>query len=226
MVSTTDNDTELRDLLWRKRLDNDLPLGKDAKAPRSRPEKGNYRSGFLHQPMPKGSWHLNMQEKGGGAGSAVRRPDATVKQGSNTPTKRASETPGYGSNKRLCGPEREPHRLSPVVRKPDNVGSSQISSPSTGEAFSHAPSEQLSANFTKLLEEQQKQNAKQSIRIAELEEAVRAKDAALEQAAEMIGRPNESLNWAQRFEEQAHFLEERITEFGKKVAACNAELEV
>ena len=95
-----------------------------------------------------------------------------------------------------------------------------------GGGFLHAPSEQLSANFTKLLEEQQKQNAKQSIRIAELEEAVRAKDAALEQRAETLRQSNEALSWTQRFEQQAHLLGERITELGKKVAARDAELEV
>lgn len=226
MVSTTDNDTELKDLLWRKGLTNDLPLGKDAKAPRSKPEKSNHRSGFPRQPMPKGFWHWSAQENGSRTGSALRRPDVIVKQESNPSTKRASEAPGFASNKRLCGPEREPHRLSPIARKPENVGSSRMSSPSMGGGFLHAPSEQLSANFTKLLEEQQKQNAKQSIRIAELEEAVRAKDAALEQRAETLRQSNEALSWTQRFEQQAHLLGERITELGKKVAARDAELEV
>lgn len=136
--------------------------------------------------------------------------------------KRRAETQGPESEKRHCRSD----RLSPAEQEAAAAQNDRLSGDSNGLTGSA----ELSANFTKLLEKQQQLNAKQSIRIAQLEDMVRVRDTALAQkqgleetTQRMVHTRGQKLRLA---EAELEKKEQRLTHLAEVVADRDAELKV
>lgn len=194
------NDFEFETLLWREGL-GPKPVGTGVGIPRTRSTEGYAIApvNVVQAPKPKTvDKQTSTQDS-----TSVNPFAAPLAEASRAAQLAASEVdtkphlsdvlkrPGGSLNdtaaKRQCRSDRDANRLSPVEQEVSGTKSSATNGSGHG-AKSPPESTELSANFTKLLEEQQKQNAKQSIRIAQLDEVIRVRDKTLAEKDEELKR--------------------------------------